>query len=122
MADAREGGLLRWQWALYPDNHTRRATLAVHLATVPLFWSGCVALGAAAARGPWWLAPAGLAALGVALAAQGRTHRQEPVAPVPFRGPLDVIARLLVEQWITFPRFVLSGAFARAWRGRPGDG
>jgi hypothetical protein len=27
-----------------------------------------------------------------------------------------VIARLLVEQWITFPRFVVSGGFARAWR------
>ena len=24
--------------------------------------------------------------------------------------------RILAEQWITFPRYVLSGGFARAWR------
>jgi hypothetical protein len=35
---------------------------------------------------------------------------------VPFEGPLDVLSRIVLEQWITFPRFVLSGSFARAWR------
>ena len=28
----------------------------------------------------------------------------------------DWAARLFVEQWVTFPRYVLSGGFARAWR------
>jgi hypothetical protein len=50
------------------------------------------------------------------MAVQGRGHRLEKNAPVPFRGPLDVLARIFVEQWVTFPRFVLSGGFARAWR------
>ena len=29
-----------------------------------------------------------------------------------------LLARIFAEQWITFPRFVLGGGFARAWRGR----
>lgn len=35
---------------------------------------------------------------------------------MPFRSPFDVLARLVVEPWVTFPRFVLSGGFVRAWR------
>ena len=37
--------------------------------------------------------------------------------PVPFAGPLDVVARIFGEQWLSFPRYVLSGGFAKAWRG-----
>ena len=62
----------------------------------------------------FWPALAGVV---VAVAAQGRGHKIEARPPAPFRSPLDVVARLLVEQLITFPRFVLSGGFARAWRG-----
>ena len=66
--------------------------------------------------GPWWLAPAGLAAMVLAVALQGRTHKRESTPPVAFRGPGDVLARLFVEQWVTFPRYVVSGELARAWR------
>ena len=38
------------------------------------------------------------------------------MAPIPFRGPIDVGSRIFVEQWVTFPRFVLSGGLAQAWR------
>ena len=51
-----------------------------------------------------------------AVAMQGRTHGKEEVAPVPFAGPLDVVGRVLVEQLFTWPRYVLSGNFGRAWR------
>jgi hypothetical protein len=63
-----------------------------------------------------WLALAGVAAMAGAMAAQGRTHRLEATPPAPFRGPADVLARIFVEQWVTFPRYVLGGGFARAWR------
>ena len=29
--------------------------------------------------------------------------------------PGDVAARLFVEQWVTFPRYLVTGGFARAW-------
>ncbi len=111
----RDEGLLRWQWSLYPGNHQDRRNLAVHLATVPLFWAGTVGLLASPVLGPI-AAGVGAAAMAVAVGAQGRTHKHEQTAPVPFDGPLDVVQRLFVEQWVTFPRFVLSGAFARAWK------
>jgi hypothetical protein len=39
------------------------------------------------------------------------------VSPKPFRGPLDAVRRMLSEQYYKFPRFVLTGAWLRAWRG-----
>ena len=55
----------------------------------------------------------GALCIGVSLAVQGRGHRLEAEAPAPFAGPGDFIARLVAEQWITFPRFVLSGGWYR---------
>jgi hypothetical protein len=113
----RNESLMTWQWAHYPSGHRARRNLLLHLLTVPLFQAGTVALVAA----PWrsgWLALAGLVAIALAMAAQGRGHRGEATAPLPFAGPLDAIARILVEQWVTFPRYLLSGRFAQAWRRR----
>jgi hypothetical protein len=107
--------LLSWQWDNYPGNHRTRTNLLIHILTVPLFIAG-TALAVAAPLVGWAGAPVGLAAAFVAMAVQGRGHRGEPVAPVPFAGPADVVVRVVAEQWITFPRFVLSGGFARAWR------
>jgi len=115
--DNRPNGLIAWQWSLYPDGHGDHVNLILHLLTVPLFWAGTVAIPLALWRGPWWLALAGFFAMVAAIVVQGRGHRRETTEPVPFRGPLDVAARLFVEQWFTFPRYVLTGALARRWRG-----
>jgi hypothetical protein len=108
-------GLLAWQWRLYRDNHRDRSNLAIHLATQPLFVAG---LGAAVAA-PFtvlWLLAAGPVAMVLAVALQARGHKREEVPPVAFRGPLDVVRRLLAEQLITFPRYVLSGRLRQSWR------
>jgi hypothetical protein len=52
----------------------------------------------------------------VSVALQGRGHRQEPMPPEPFTSMGNAISRIFLEQWVTFPRFVLSGAWMRAWR------
>lgn len=117
----RPEGLLAWQLNLYPDNHRDRRNLLLHAVTVPLFQLGTVLLVTAPLTSLWMALP-GIGAMAGAMAAQGRGHRLETVAPVPFRGPVDVIARILVEQWVTFPRFVLSGGFARMWRSTPAHG
>lgn len=110
------GSLLHWQLALYPQNHLDRRNLILHGLTVPIFMLGNLALLAALPLASGWLALAGPLAMIGAMAIQGRGHRMEMQPPVPFRGPLDVFARIFAEQWVTFPRFVLSGGFARAWR------
>lgn len=115
MDTTREGGLLAWQFREYPKGHRDRRNLIVHAATAPLFVAGTCALLLAPFSGAWLLAAA-LPAMVLPLALQGRTHRRETVAPAAFRGPVDVALRLFLEQWITFPRFVLSGGFAASWR------
>ncbi|HZJ53236.1 MAG TPA: terminase [Myxococcaceae bacterium] len=125
MTDDRRGSLLAWQWFLYPGGHRDRRNLLVHALTVPVFQMGTVALVMA----PFvngWLAALGVGAMVGTMALQGRTHRLERTPPAPFRGPADVVARIFVEQWLTFPRYVASGGFHEAWlasapeRRRPG--
>lgn len=111
----RNEPLLSWQWSLYPQGHRDRRNLAIHLATQPLFVAGVVAL-VVSPFVAWWLALAGPAAMVSTIALQGRGHKLEKTAPAPFEGPFDVAKRLFVEQMITFPRYVLSGGLARAWR------
>ena len=112
--EAREGGLIAWQWALYPAGHTTRLNLFIHILTVPIFEIGTLTLLGSLAIAPLY-ALLGLAMMVGAMAAQGQGHAREPQPPVRFRGPVDVLARILAEQWIAFPRFVLTGGFARAW-------
>ncbi len=107
--------LLPWQWNLYPGNHAARRNLVLHVATVPVFQLGTLCLLAAPFAAPVLALPGVVAMVG-AVAVQGKGHKLESVAPVPFRGPLDVLGRIFAEQWVTFPRFVLSGGFGRAWR------
>ena len=109
------GSLLAWQLRHYPGNHTDRINLAIHIGTVPLFWLGALALVLAPL---WngWLALPGIALASLAVALQGRGHRREPVAPIPFRGPFDIAAPICVEQLVTWPRFVLGGGLLKAWR------
>jgi hypothetical protein len=116
MTDDRSEGLLRWQWSLYAPGHATRKNLILHALTNPLFMAGTVGVVAGAVTLAPLTSAAGAGALVVAIAAQGVGHKGEPVRPIPFRGPLDFVARFMVEQWITFPRYVLSGGFARAWK------
>jgi hypothetical protein len=113
--DDRSEGLLAWQWKHYPEGHRDRRNLLLHIGSVPLFLAGTasVVTGLATLSWPGLLGLVGMAA---AVVLQGRGHRLEQNAPIPFRSRLDVAARLFVEQWVTFPRFVLSGRFAQAWR------
>ena len=110
----RSGGLLAWQWALYPEGHTTRSNLLIHIVTVPIFEMGTLLLLSGLRTGLGY-AITGLLMMVGAMACQGRGHAGEPNRPVPFLGPLDVFARILSEQWIAFPRFVIRGGFGRAW-------
>ena len=105
--------LLEWQWSDYPLKHRNRTNLLLHIVAVPLFdVATLVLLAAAVGRRPGAAALA-VVAMVVAIVMQGRGHRMERSAPVPFAGPADFLSRFVVEQWVTFPRFVLSGGWFR---------
>lgn len=108
--------LLRWQWTGYSRYHQSRVNLLLHIVVVPLFLAANVCLIVALVRLAWLPALLSLAAMIVSIALQGRGHRQETVPPEPFTGAGNAVARILLEQWITFPRFVLSGGWWRALR------
>lgn len=106
--------LLARQWRGYPGTHRSRANLFLHLVAVPVFLVANVALAVGLARGDWRTAVAAVAAMAVSLATQGRGHRCEATPPERFAGPAEAVLRILAEQWVTFPRFVLTGRWRRA--------
>jgi hypothetical protein len=109
----RDGGLLDWQWRGYSRNHRDRANLLIHMIGVPFFIAGVLAFVTQAARAQWFGAMVAIVVAAVALAVQGVGNKRERVTPEPFAGPGDFVARVFAEQFITFPRFVLMGQWAR---------
>jgi uncharacterized membrane protein YGL010W len=109
----REGGLLDWQWRGYSRNHRDRANLLIHMIGVPVFIAGVLAFITQVARAQWFGAAVSAVVAVAAFAVQGVGHKRERVAPEPFAGPGDFVARVFAEQFITFPRFVLMGQWAR---------
>jgi hypothetical protein len=105
--------LAAWQWKDYARYHRSMQNLLVHIVAVPLFLLGNLLALAGLAFLSLGMAVGGLALSALAFAVQGLGHKAEAEPPVPFTGPANVAGRILVEQWVTFPRFVLSGAWAR---------
>ena len=109
--------LFQFQRETYPLAHASRKNLVIHALTQPVFVLGLAALAGGLGTLHLGAALAGLVAMAFAAAAQGAGHKGEANPPAPFRSKLDIVARLFAEQFVTFPRFVLSGGFAMAWRG-----
>jgi phage terminase small subunit len=109
-------GLLRWQWSDYAAKHRSRTNLLIHIVAVPLFQLATLLLVYGALCRTAWPAGAGVVGLVASLALQGRGHRLEAEAPTPFAGAADAVRRIVAEQWVTFPRFVLSGGWSRNLR------
>src|ERR1700680_4204568 len=93
----------------YPRVHTARANLLIHIVAVPVFDLAVVGAVASLATRSWVAAAGGAVVAVAAFAAEGRGHALEPEAPIPFAGPRNALGRIFGEQFITFPRFVLSG-------------
>ncbi len=110
------GELLRWQWNGYPRVHRSRTNLLIHIVVVPLFVFGNLGLVVALFSRSWPLGAVSLVIMVISVALQGRGHKREQVPPEPFTGPGNAIARIFLEQWVAFPRFVLSGKWLHALR------
>ncbi len=108
--------LLEWQWNGYPKYHRSRANLLLHIVVVPLFLIGNVGLVVALLDRSAVLGIGSLLAMVVSLALQGRGHGREAVAPEPFTSAGNAVSRIFLEQWVTFPRFVVTGGWIRALR------
>jgi hypothetical protein len=108
--------LLSRQWQSYAQYHQSRSNVLLHIVAVPVFMIANALLVVALVRGAWVASVAALAMMAGSTIAQGRGHRLEINRPEPFTGALNVVGRILAEQWLTFPRFVLSGGWSRVLR------
>lgn len=113
------GELLRWQWQGYARAHRARSNLLLHVILVPLFMAGNIAVVAGGVLLSWWLVLAGIVVTFLSIALQGRGHKAEANPPEPFTGVGNALSRIFLEQWVTFPRFVLSGGWLCALRSAP---
>lgn len=107
-----------WQWRGYHNNHQHPANLVLHLIAVPLFILGALLVLSGLFGLDLVQLAVGVIALIAGLGLQRQGHRLEAEQPEPFANRQDAVQRLLTEQFITFPRFVLSGAWWKAWRAR----
>lgn len=108
--------LLSWQWEGYPSFHKDRGNLLIHIVAVPSFIASAAALGLSLATMRWCASGAALLGLVVAFLVQGIGHGREANPSIPFDGPIDAATRILAEQFVTFPRFVLTGGWGAALR------
>lgn len=121
MGAGREGGLLAWQFRDYAEHHQDKLNLWLHLYAVPAFVAGALGVLLNLIALSLVGVAASLAFVVAAFLVQGLGHRREPVPPVPFDGPGDFLKRVFAEQFITFPRFVLSGGWMRNITRRAGQ-
>jgi len=110
---AREGGLMAWQWRSYDRNHRDRGNLLLHFIAVPAFIGATFALVSCLLHRYWFAAGLSVSVMVIAFVVQAFGHKRESEAPIPFDGVGDFLGRVFVEQFITFPRFILSGGWLR---------
>ena len=103
--------LLEWQWSDYADKHRNHNNLLIHIVAVPLFWFGALEFVSAFLFRGAFFSLGGLVLMGVSVFLQGKGHEMEQAEPAPFKGAMDFVQRILAEQFVTFPRFVLSGGW-----------
>ena len=120
--------LLQRQWVGYSTTHQNRTNLSLHLIAVPLFMVGTlVTLYGLVTMSPLSLLVATLGLI-VSLFIQGFGHKREPVQPEPFSSGWEFMSRIVAEQWVTFPWFVVTGGWLnnmsqpkpREWRSSTG--
>lgn len=105
--------LLRWQWSDYAAKHRRRANLLIHIVAVPLFQVGTLLPGLQRTPAGGRCRGSGCRVRGRFAGNAGAGSQARGGASGTIRRGGDVIRRIIAEQWVTFPRFVLSGGWYR---------
>lgn len=112
------------QWSDYEDRHRNRNNLLIHIVAVPILWFGTLqAIGALfilllGVPGSFGMLFWALVIMAASLFAQEGGHRMEAAPPERFGDLKEFALRLAAEQYVNFPRFVLTGGWLRALQQR----
>ncbi|KNC66626.1 Mpo1-like protein [Pseudoalteromonas ardens] len=110
--------LLAWQWQGYETFHQSTINLWLHIVAVPLFILGFALCFAALFFLNITLFGSATLLMVGSLIAQGIGHKEEALPPAPFTGALNAVLRIILEQVYTFPKFVLTGGWYAALKGK----
>lgn len=108
--------LIQWQWNEYHDFHGNKVNLLIHIVAVPALLMAQVSLVFSLVSQAYLVTLLSLLVVAASFGSQGIGHKKEDKPSIPFTSPFNAIARLMVEQWINFPRFVLSGGWWKAFK------
>lgn len=108
---------MAWQWNTYPANHREKVNLVLHFFAVPAFIASTLVVLTGLVHTQAKMIGVGVVGMVLSFAIQGIGHKREAEPPIPFASPFEFVARVFIEQFINFPRFVLSGGWLRALGG-----
>ena len=114
--------VLDQQWNGYEERHRNKVNLIIHIVTVPLVWfaalqifGGLVLMLIGVGGLKMWVYAAIL--ITIALVAQHQGNAMEQTRRPAPTDPKDFAIHAAAEQFVTFPRFVLTGAWLRNLQG-----
>ncbi|EMC0406811.1 DUF962 domain-containing protein [Vibrio fluvialis] len=108
--------MIEWQWSGYASFHQSRKNLLIHIIFVPLFIISFISLTRSLLGLELVSALSSLFIMALSFGLQGLGHSKEANPAIPFTSVKNAVVRILLEQFYTFPRFVLTGKWYQAWR------
>jgi 2-hydroxy-palmitic acid dioxygenase Mpo1-like protein len=109
---------LNQQWSGYADRHRNKVNLLIHIVTVPLVWiAGIQVVGSLllmlSGLGAFKILVWAVILIAIALFAQSHGNSMEATKPAPITDWKEFALNAAAEQFVTFPRFVLTGTWLR---------
>ncbi|NVK39734.1 MAG: terminase [Oceanospirillaceae bacterium] len=108
--------LLEYQSKGYRKVHSARLNLMIHIIAVPFFVIGVLALVFSLINLSSVNAIASILTIILSFGAQGFGHSKEEFAAEPFSSPKQAVVRIFLEQFITFPKYVIFGGWYSAFK------
>jgi hypothetical protein len=91
----------------YASVHQHWGNILIHVLSAPFFMAGTLIGSLKFLSGDWLGVIASIIVVVMAFALQGIGHKLEENAPLPFKGPLDMIRRIFAEQFYRFWIFLV---------------
>ena len=116
--------LIQKQWSDYEERHRNRNSLLIHIVAVPVFWVatfqavGGLFILLLGVPGAFEMVFWALVIMAASLFLQDIGHKMEAAPPERFTDARDFALRIAAEQYVNFPRFVLTGGWLRALQNR----